>query len=69
MTEDALKHFAWPNFTYPLSGTLRAFLDNSNTTRDKFYLKGLGVTKGESGGVAMMLKIEMKEAQYYNIFN
>ena len=35
-------------------------LDNENETRDKTSLYGLGVTKGESGGIYMMLKMEWK---------
>ena len=31
-------------------------------------LNGLGVTRGESGGVSMMLKTGMEVAQYYSVF-
>ena len=49
--------------------TLREILINDTTTRYKKNLKGLGVTNGESGDVAMMLKIAMKVAQDYSVFN
>ena len=57
------------NFTTPVPGTLREVLDNDTTTRDKSYLNGLNMTKGESGGVSMMLKTGMEVAQHYNVFN
>ena len=69
MTEDAAKQFAFPNFTTPVPGTLRKVLDNDTTTRDKFYLNGLGMKKGESGGVSIMFKTGMEVAQYYTVFN
>ena len=69
MTEDAAKQFAFPNFTTPVPGTLRKVLDNDTTTRDKFYLNGLGMKKGESGGVSIMLKTGMELVQYYTVFS
>ena len=57
-----------PKFTAPVSETLREILDNDTTTRDKTPLKGLGVTKGESGGVSVMLEKRMKVAQHYTVF-
>ena len=56
-------------FTAPVSGTLSEILDNDTTTRDKTPLKGLGVTKGESVGVAIILKKRMKVAQDYTVLN
>ena len=67
MTEDAAKQFAFPNFTTPVPGTLRKVLDNNTTTRDKFYLNGLGMKKGESGGVSILFKTGMEVAQYYTV--
>ena len=49
--------------------TLRGFLGNDTKTREKNYLNGLGMTKGESGGVSMMLKTGMEVAQEYTVFN
>ena len=56
MTEDVTKHFWFPNFTTPVPGILREVLDNDTTTRDTISFNGLGITKGESGGVSMILK-------------
>ena len=42
---------------------------NGTTTRDKISLNGLCTTKGESGGVSMMLKTGMEVPQNYTIFN
>ena len=58
-----------PDFTTPVPITLREVLDNNTITRDKSHLNGLGMKKGESGGVSMMLKIGMEVAQYYNVFD
>ena len=69
MPEDVANHFAFSNFAAPVSGTLREILDNDTTTRDKISLKVLDVTKGESVGVSTMLKILMKVAQEYTVFN
>ena len=44
-------------------------LGNDTKTRDKTPIKLLGVTKGEYGGVVMILKVGMKVAQDYNVFN
>ena len=49
--------------------TLRYFLENGTTTRDKTPLKDLGATKGESRGVAMMPKTRLKVEQDYSVFN
>ena len=59
--------FVFPDFTTPVSGTLREVLDNDTTTRDGISLHGLGMTKGESGGVSMILKIGMEVAQYHTV--
>ena len=56
MLEDTTKHFIFPNFTTLVSVMLREVLENNTTTRDKSYPNGLDMTKGESGGVYMMLK-------------
>ena len=56
-------------FTVPVSGTLMEILGNDTKTRDKTPIKLLGVTKGEYGGVVMILKVGMKVAQDYNVFN
>ena len=48
-----------------MSGTLREVIDNGTTTMDKPPLNGLGVKKGEPGGVSMTLKTGMEVAQYY----
>ena len=63
------KHYAFPNITTPVSGTLRGFLENDTTTGDKNFLNGLGMTKGESGGVSMIMKTVVEVAQYYTVFN
>ena len=52
-----------PNFTTPAPGTLREILDNDTTERDKSYLNGLNMTKGESGSVSMILKTGTEVAQ------
>ena len=69
MPEDAANHFEYPKFTAPVVGILREVIDNDTTTRDKISLNGLWGTKGESGGVSMMLKIGMGVSQDYNVFN
>ena len=69
MSEDVEKHFVLPNFNTPETGTLREVLDNDNTTREKNYLNGLGMTKGESGGISIMLKTVIEVAQDYTVFN
>ena len=45
MPEDVAKHFALPNFTTPMPGTLREVLDSDIATRDKIALNGLGIKK------------------------
>ena len=64
MPEDVANNFAFPNFATPVPGTLRGFIENYTTTRDKHSLNGLGMTKGKSGGASMMRKKEMEVAQY-----
>ena len=59
----------FPNLTPPVSWTLRGVLENDTTKTDKFSLNGLGMTKGESGGVSMMLKTVMEVAQDYSVLN
>ena len=44
-----------PNFTTPVSGTSMEVLENDTTTRDKISLNDLGMTKGESVGVSLIL--------------
>ena len=58
MPEDVENHSVFPNLTTPVPGTLGEVLDNDTTTRDKRCHHGLGMTKGESGSVYMMLKKE-----------
>ena len=52
-----------------MPGTLREVLDNNTKTRYNSYLNGLGMKKGEYGGVSMMLKTGMEVDQDYTIFN
>ena len=59
MLEGVSKHSSLPNFTTPVPGTLRGVLYNYTTTRDKNSLNGLGIIKGGSGGLSMMLKTVM----------
>ena len=68
MPEDIKINFAFPKFTFPVSGMLREIVDNYITTRDKIYLNGLEMKKIKYGGVYMMLKTEMEVAQYYTVF-
>ena len=69
MPEDVENHFLLPNSTTPMTGTLREVLDDDITPRDKVSLNGLGMTKGKSGGLSMMLKTGMEVAQDCTIFN
>ena len=46
---------------------LREVIGNDTTTGDNFFLVGLGVTKGEYGGLSMMLKHGMEVVQDYNV--
>ena len=69
MPEDLSKHFTFPNFNTPVTGALMEVLDNDATTRDETYLNGLGMKKGESIGISMMIKIGMEVSQYYTVFN
>ena len=43
--EDMANHFALPNFTTPIPGTLMEVLDNDIAPRDKISLNGLVMTK------------------------
>ena len=45
MPEDIKINFAFPKFTFPVSGMLREIVDNYITTRDKIYLNGLEMKK------------------------
>ena len=67
--EDVAKHFAFPNFATPVSGTLKEVLYNYTTTRDNIYLNGLEIKKVESVDVSMILKKGMEVAQDHNVFN
>ena len=69
MPGDVANHFAFPNFTTPVLGTVRGVLGNNITPREKFYLNGLGTIKGEYGGVSMVMKTGMEVSQCYTIFN
>ena len=52
-----------------MPGTLREVLDNGITPRYKISLNGLGMKKGKSRDLSMMLKIGMEMAQYYTVLN
>ena len=67
--EDIKRHFVFPIFATLVPGTLRKVLDNCTTTRDKSYLNGVGTTKGESGGLSMMIITGMEVTQYDTTFN
>ena len=69
MPKDVAKHLALTNFTTPIPGTLRGVLDNDITPRYNISLNGLGIKKGKSGGLSLMLKTGMEVSQYYTIFN
>ena len=69
MPEDVVKHFAFPNFTTPMPGTLRGFLDNDIAPRDKISLNGLGIKKVKAVGLSKILKTGLEVAQYYTVFN
>ena len=69
MPKDVENQLSFPNIDTSVPGTLREVLDNNTTTRDKSYLDGLGMKKGESGRVSMMVKTGMGVSKYYNIFN
>ena len=62
-------HFVLPIFTTPVSGTLREFIENDTTKRDKISLNGLGEKIGKYVGASMVLKTVMEVAQYYTISN
>ena len=63
------KHFVFPNFTTPLTGSIRGVLYNDTSTRDKIPINGLGMTKGESVIVYIMLKTGTEVAQDRTFFN
>ena len=67
--EDVEKHFVLPNFTSPMTGTLRKVLENDMAPRDNISLNGLGMTKVKSIGLSMILKTVMEVAQYYTVFS
>ena len=69
MPEDVANNFAFPDFTTPVSRTLRKVLDNDTTTRDKITLKVLEVKNGEYRGGFMMLKTGMQIAKDYTVFD
>ena len=48
-----MNNFELPKFNDSVPRTLQEVIDNDTKTRDKMSLNGLGVTKGESGGVYM----------------
>ena len=64
-----VKNFVFPNFITPVSVTLRDVLDNDTTTREKTSLYGLGMTKGESVGVYMILKTVIDLDEHETVFN
>ena len=68
MPEDVTNHFVFPNFSTPMPGTLRGVIDNAMAPRDKIYLNGLGMIKGKSGGLSMMMKTGMEVAHNYTVF-
>ena len=51
------------------NGMLRKVLDNDTTTRNTISLNGLGVTKGQSTSVYVMLKTGMVLSEDHTIFN
>ena len=67
MPEDAANQFLFLNLTTPVSGTLREVIGNNNATREKAYLNGLGMKKGEYGGVSMIPRTGLEVVQDYNI--
>ena len=69
MPEDVEKHFNFPNLTTPVPGTLREVLNNDIAPREKISLNGLGMTRGKSWGLSMMMKIGLEVDQDYNVFN
>ena len=69
MSEDVVKHFALPNFTTLIPGTIREVLDNGIVPRDKISLNGLGIIKGKAGCLSMMLKTGLEVAQDYTVFS
>ena len=62
-------HFTFPNFNTPRTGTLREVHDNEITPIDKIYLNRLGITKGKSRGLSMMLKTGLEVAQGYTVLD
>ena len=69
MPEGIANHFVFPKFTASGKGTLKEVIDNDTITRYKITLNVLGVEKGESGGVSMMLKTGMDMSQDYTVFD
>ena len=68
MPEDVAKHFAFPNFTTPIPGTLREVIDNEIIPGYKITLNGLGMKKGKSICLSIMLKKGMEVARYCTVF-
>ena len=56
MPEDVAKHFILPMFTASGPGALRGVIYNDKKTRDKMFLNGLEMVKGQSISVSSMLK-------------
>ena len=53
------KHFAFPKFTTPMTGTLKEIVDNYTTINSKISLNGLGLIKGLPASVFMVLSTGM----------
>ena len=69
MSEGTANNFVLPKFTASGPVTSTEFIINDTTTRYKFSLNGLGVTKVEYRGVTTMLKTVMEVAQDYTVLN
>ena len=69
MPEDMAKQFELSIFATPVLETVREFLENETTTRDKFPLNLLGMTKGKPRCASMMMKTGMEVSQYYTVFS
>ena len=57
MPENFATHISFPKVTDPGTCTLGEVIYNDTTTRYKMSLNRLGVTKGESVSVSIMIKI------------
>ena len=69
MPEDVENNCVLPKFTIPVTETLREFLDNDTTTRDKITLNGLGMKKDKSISVSVIMKIGTEVAEYCTVLN